>query len=173
MQNRVYIITGKRGVGKTTSLNSILGKISSAEYEPKGFRTFFDERNRLILEWKNLKASPIVMAVKTSAHSLKVNLDMLEFIGERLKKENFKEDLFYADEIGFLESLSKNMQEGIMHSLNTSRTALIILKAGNYPFLKGIRLMEQAKTYNLDHYTYSERKKIEREITEYFGGKNE
>jgi nucleoside-triphosphatase THEP1 len=164
MQNKIYVLTGKRGVGKTTSLNLILSDLRVYFPAIKGFRTYFNEQQLLLLEWVTINEETVVIARKTSSKSLKPDLNALHLIGDILKKETFDGSAFCADEIGFLESLSKNMQDGILQAITNSDFALITLRKADYPFLKKIKKMNNVKVYNLDEYDYLERKKIERDI---------
>ncbi|HOO31870.1 MAG TPA: nucleoside-triphosphatase [Thermotogota bacterium] len=170
MENRIFVLTGKRGVGKTTSLNSILSEILKTGIPVKGFRTYFNPEQHLILEWKNINETSVELGRKTSDHSLKPILESLDRVGDVLKKEIFSGQIFYADEIGFLESLSKNMQEGILNAINMSVLSLITLKSENYPFLKKIRSLAGLKEYNLNRLDYSERKNTEKEIFRFLRG---
>lgn len=169
MRNRITIITGKRGVGKTTSLRSIISDLSDLGFKIKGFNTFF-KRECLVLEWLNINQESVIMAKKNSPFSMIPNLDSLKHIGQVLEAEEFYHSVFCADEIGFLESLSKEMQEGIIHSISSSMAAVITLRKGRYPFLKKIKEMKAVKLYDLDDYSVKERENIKKEILEKLRG---
>lgn len=141
MAYKTQIIIGHKGSGKTTAINTILKTLSDEKIECAGFKTYFDHEKTLQLKWINLDYLDITLGRKTSDSSLKPSLEALDMIGKRLIETDFNARIFIADEIGFLESLSHLMQDGIIKSIQTARHACYSMKAENYPFLSYLKNM--------------------------------
>jgi len=158
MPHKTQIIIGDKGSGKTTAINTILKALRAENIEHAGFKTYFDDEKTLRLKWINLVYPDMIMGRKTGSRSLKPSFEALDLIGERLIEVDFVNKIFIADEIGFLESFSRLMQEGILRSIKRASYACYSIKAENYPFLAYLKNMDGVQITRLDNFN---RKKIE------------
>lgn len=114
-----------------------------------GFKTFFLPSGALWLEWIDQKER-ILMGQKTSKYSMKPVLENLDRIGNRLLQMDVKLKIFVADEIGFLEQLSKSLQRGIYKVLTDAPFSFFTIKNVDYPFLNRLKTMEEMQIIDLD-----------------------
>jgi len=151
MDRKITIITGERGVGKTTSLHYWLSEYEKRGRRFSGFRTCFDHEKRYLtitgIGDMTIKAR---MAEKLPEKSVLVpDLAVMDQTGQELKRLDWQNQGFMADEIGFLETLSLKMQEGILYALRKARFSIITLRLGDYPFHRRIKILKGTRVIRL------------------------
>lgn len=157
-QDRIAIIGG-RGSGKSTCFQAIVNEIKLDQVPFAGFMTHFFNSGALWLEWINMNEKRILMAQKTGKHSMKPFLLNLDRIGEILLQMDMKSKIFVADEIGFLEQLSKSFQRGIYKVITDAPFSFFTMKNLDYPFLEQLKKLEGIQIFNLDGMDWKEKRK--------------
>ena len=144
MDRTLIIITGERGVGKTTSLHYWLSEYEKRGLRFSGFRTFFDhEKRHLTITGTGDMTIKAHMAEKIFEKPVLIpDLAVMDQTGQELMRLDWQNQGFMADEIGFLETLSLKMQEGILCALRNARFSIITLRLGDYPFHRRIKALK-------------------------------
>lgn len=138
------LITGEPGVGKTTLLKEVIGKVSLSaggfyteeireKGERKGFKIITLEGEEGVLALKGLKS-------RYTVGSYGVNLENLESVGVKaiLKAIDDKE-LVLIDEIGKMELFSHLFKEAVTKALDSPRKVLATIKKTQDTFTRKIR----------------------------------
>lgn len=81
---------------------------------------------------------------------MKPVFENLDKIGELLLHMDWQSKYFVADEIGFLEQLSKSLQRGIYKAVTDAPFSIFTIKNVDYPFLKRLKTMERLQILDLD-----------------------
>ncbi len=158
-QRRIAII-GSRGSGKSTCFQAVVDEIKKDQLPFAGFKTYFLDSRALWLEWINLDEERVLMAYKTGKRSMNPFLENLNRIGEILLQMDMKSKIFVADEIGFLEQLSKNLQRGIYKAIMDAPFSFFTMKNLDYPFLKQLKKLEGIRILDFDGMDWEQKEKI-------------
>ncbi len=148
-QHRIAI-SGDKGTGKSTCFQAILEEMTENQISYAGFKTFFLKTEMLWLEWVNRNEANILMSQKTGKRSMRPVFENLDKIGELLLQMDWQSKNFVADEIGFLEQLSKSLQRGIYKAVTDAPFSIFTIKNVDYPFLKRLKTMEGMQMFDLD-----------------------
>jgi len=148
-QHRIAI-SGGRGSGKSTCFQALIERMNKRQLSFSGFKTFFLNAEALWLEWINRSESTILMSQKTGKQSMRPVLENLDKIGKRLMQIEWHSKCFVADEIGFLEQLSKRLQRGIYKAVTDAPFSIFTIKNVDYPFLKQLKKLERIQIVDLD-----------------------
>ncbi len=129
----MIILTGKKGIGKTTIASCLLERIS---IDTLSIYTFFRNEN-LILRIIN---KDLIIAKRTILFKClipyKKNIDLSAEIIKSLPIIQRRFILF--DEIGFIEECSIKFKEVIFYLMKKAKRSIFIVKSDNSPFIKRI-----------------------------------
>ncbi len=166
-QTRIAV-SGSKGSGKTTVFESVVDSLNNNHVKFYGFKTFFVASGVLWLEWIHLECEKIQIGKRTGIRSMKPFLENLDRIGKILLQQNMKSRMFVADEIGFLEQLSKTMQKGIIKSITDAPSSFFTMKKDAYPFLEQVREIEGLRIYDLDGRDWQQKEDMIQKLSEGF-----
>jgi len=158
-QNRIAIIGG-RGTGKSTCFQAVVDELKKNHVPFAGFKTLFLPSGALWLEWINHDEENVLMGQKTGMRSMKPVLGNLDRIGERLLQMDVKSKIFVADEIGFLEQLSKSLQRGIYKAVTDAPFSFFTMKNVDYPFLLLLKNLKGLRMINLGGMDWQQKNEI-------------
>ncbi|MFW6263043.1 MAG: nucleoside-triphosphatase [Thermotogota bacterium] len=153
-------ITGNRGSGKTTFFQAMVNEIKRTHTIFFGFKTYFVESGTLWLEWINAEHDRIQLGKKSGKYSMKPFFENIEHLGEILLQQNMTSRVFVADEIGFLEQLSKTMQKGVIKAISDAPFSFFTMKKVDYPLINRLKNFERMRIIDLDKYDWHEKNEM-------------
>lgn len=160
-EKKHIIITGLRGIGKTTLLQELLAMLPVKESEIPGVVTFLVPDKCVILRdpirKEEMKIGISVEGEGSAQSRMRPNSEGFQKLGVNVLKNAQKsiEDWAYIDEIGFLESNEEMFKDEIRRLFN-KKQVLAVVRKQDLEFINEIKNREDVYLIDLDE----ERKKI-------------
>ena len=129
----MIILTGKKGIGKTTIASCLLERIS---IDTLSIYTFFRNENLILrIINKDLIIAKRVIKYKClipTKKNIELSADIIKFLPIYQKK------IVLFDEIGFIEECSIKFKEAVFYLMKNAKRSIFIVKNDNSPFIKRI-----------------------------------
>ncbi|TYB88884.1 MAG: AAA family ATPase [Kosmotoga sp.] len=157
MHMKRFIITGKRGIGKSELLRNI---IKECKLDFEGFTTFFDHtKNRLYLQINNKER--YLIAERNKHGYMQSNIDELLKAAKAIDGLLTSQKSLIIDELGYIEQESPEFMEVIEAALRNAKKCLCVIRKDNNPFLKRIK---QLPDYEIITLTSNNREVVRRKL---------
>ena len=129
----MIILTGKKGIGKTTIVNSLKKWVS---IDTLSIYTYFKDEN-LILRIIN---KDLIIAKREILYKCLIpNKKNIDLSADIIKYLSFNQRKFVIfDEIGFVEECSMKFKEAVFNLIKKTKSSIFIVRKDNSPFIKKI-----------------------------------
>ena len=151
MMNRVLLLTGKPGAGKTAIIKEALTKTKvkaggfyTQEIRISGVRRGF----RIVtLDGKEAILAHIDISSLYQISKYKVDMDSLDKVAvSALRQALEQSDLIVIDEIGKMELLSPQFKEVVLQAIDSGKKVLGTIMLNPHPFVNKIKSHSQVRT---------------------------
>ena len=151
---RVYLLTGKPGTGKTSLIKQVVAelKISAGGFYTEEIRS---QSNRLGFKLVTLGGQQAVLAhvdIRSSHRVSKygVDIESLERVGvSALNQAAERCELVVIDEIGKMELFSAKFRESVSQIIESSEKVLGTIMLNSHPWADDIKRLPQVKLVTL------------------------
>jgi len=150
---KVLLLTGERGVGKSTYAQRVRQRVSMFDairfkgYET-GFQTVQEGVRQLVCHPTGSEEEPFCVAEQRVLPYRRF-LPYPEAFGRMARLLDAVTEGAYIDEIGFLETLDDRLQQSILGALARSALSIIVIRLGDYPFLKKVKALYRGSLFEL------------------------